>query len=106
MDGSKLNRRVTFQTNTPTANSIGEFVDTWADTLTVWAAVKPLVGAIRFTAQQANSKVSGKVIVRYNSTIIASMRISYDSRYLKIISIVNPDEANQWLEIDYSEALD
>lgn len=103
MDGSQLTKRVTFQTATVAA---GEGVTTWADSFTVWAAVKPLVGSQRFQAAQANSQVQGKVVIRYRSDVTASMRMLYDSRYLTILSIVDPNEAHQWLEIDYKEAED
>jgi SPP1 family predicted phage head-tail adaptor len=106
MDGSQLNKRIELQHNLPTANSIGEFVDTYTTYATVWSAIKPLVGNQRYSAKQLNSEISGKVIIRYRSDLVATDRLVYGSRYLSIISIVNPNEANQFLEIEYSEGLD
>ena len=106
MNADKLNKRVTFQTNTPTVNSIGEYVDTYADTFTVWAAVEPLTGRLLFEAQQASSQVQGRVRIRYRTGVTSSMRMSYDTRYLKILSIINPKEANEELQVLYKEWLD
>ena len=101
-----LNKRITFQANTPTANSIGEFVDTWADFVTVWAAIEPLTGRLYFEAKQANSEVEGRIRIRYRSDILPTMRIEYGTRYLRIISIVHPKEERDITEIYYKEALD
>ncbi len=106
MEAGTLNKRLTFQTNTPTANSIGELTDTWSDAFTVWGAVKPLVGNRRYMAKQLTADVSGQVIIRYRDDVEPTMRIKYGSKYLYIISIVNPDERNKTLEVEYSEVLD
>ncbi len=96
----ELNRRITFQSLIAVA---GEGVTTWIDQFSVWAAIKPMVGNRRYLAQQIDARISGTVIVRYRADIIPSMRIKYGTRYFEIISVRNPDEANEMLEIDYAE---
>jgi len=106
MRAGDLCHRITFQKNTPTANSMNEFVDTWADYVTVWASLVPLTGNKYFMAKQANSEVKGIVRIRHRSDITATMRIKYGSRYLLIDSITNVEERNKELDIYYREALD
>lgn len=102
----ELRHRVTFQTNTPTANSIGEFVDTYSDYITVWGADRPLSGVKLFQSQQANSNVTGEVEIRYYAGIEPDMRMVIGSRTLEIVSIINPGSRNEKLLILYKEKLD
>ncbi len=97
---------MTFQRNTPTANSIGEVVDTWTNCLTVWGSARPLSGGKYFAAKQANSEVSGEVEIRYRSDILPTMRMAIGTRILRIVSIINPDSRNERLIILYKEAED
>ncbi len=106
MKSGLLNKRVTFQANTPTANDIGEYVDTYTDAFTVWAEVLPLAGRLLFQAQQANSEVTGTIRIRYRSDVGPTMRIVYGSRYFRILSIIDPHEKHDHLEIMVKEKLD
>lgn len=106
MKAGELRHRITFQTNTPTANSIGEFVNTFTTYATLWGADRPLRGSWLYQAQQANSEVVGEVEIRYNSGIVPEMRMVIGSRTLKILSIINPDHKNEKLIIQYKEVID
>lgn len=106
MRSGDLRHRITFQTNTPTVNSSGETVDTFADAFTVWGAIEPLSGNRLFAAQQANSEAKGVVRVRYRDDILATMRMLYGTRILQIISIINPDTRPIELLLLFKEALD
>lgn len=85
---------------------MGEYVDTWADYVTVWAAIEPLSGRLLFEAQQANSEVQGRVRIRYREDILSTMRMQFGSRYLQVLSIINNKERNEELQILYKEWLD
>jgi SPP1 family predicted phage head-tail adaptor len=102
----ELRHRLTFQSNLPTANSFGEFADTWTDFVTVYGAIEPLSGQLLFTAQQANSQVQGRIRIRYRSDITATMRVKFGTRYFKILSIINQSEKHEELQILYKEELD
>jgi SPP1 family predicted phage head-tail adaptor len=106
VEGGKLRHRITFQQNVPVVNSLGEYVDTYSDAFTVWGAIEPLTGSWLFQSMQANSKVAGRVHIRYRDDVLPTMRMLYDGRYLKIISVINPNEKNEELQILYSEELD
>ena len=105
LDAGKLTRRITFQTNTPTANSMGEFVDTWTDYVSVWTHIEPLRGNRYFLAKQSQSEVSGEIIIRYRTDILASMRIKHKSSIYKILSIFVPDMAQVETHIFYKEII-
>jgi SPP1 family predicted phage head-tail adaptor len=105
MRAGELRHRITLQTNTPTANSVGEFVDTWTDFVTVSAAVEPLTGNRLFAAEQANSLVQGMVRIRYLAGVVATMRIVFGTRYFQIISIIDRDEKHRELQLLYKEII-
>ena len=103
IDAGQLNKRITFQTP---AVAAGEGVTTWVDSFTIWGAIKPLVGSRRYAAKQLNSEISGQIVIRYRNDIDPAMRIKYGTRYFQILAVINPNEENESLEIEYKELLD
>lgn len=106
MESGKLRHRITLQQPQVTSNTIGEEYPTWADVATVWAAVEPATGSWYYAGQQAESKVDGRVRIRYRSDVLSTWRIKFGDRYLSIVSILNPQERNKELTIMYLELLD
>lgn len=106
MKSGDLRHRIILEQPVRSKNAMGEQIDTFVSVATVWAAVEPLTGTWLFQAQQADSKVSGRVRIRYREDIKPTWRILFDGRYLSIVSILNPDERKKELIIMYSEALD
>jgi len=105
IQAGKLNKRLIFQINTPTANDKGELIDTWSNHFTLWGHIEPLKGNRYFTAKQSNVEVDGTIYIRYRSGILPTMLIVYGIRHFRPISIINPDEANEELQIMYKEIL-
>ncbi len=106
MKSGDLRHRIVLEQPIRSKNAMDEQIDTFTAVATVWAAVEPLTGTWLFQAQQADSKISGRVRIRYRSDIKPTWRINYEERYLSIVSILNPDERKKELIIMYSEALD
>ena len=106
MQAGKLRQHVVLQQPVAGSNAIGEIVDTWADVATVWAAIEPATGSWYYAGQQAESKVDGRVRIRYRSDVLPTWRIKYGDRYLSIVSILNPQERNKELTLMYLESLD
>ncbi len=103
IEAGKLNKQITFSRSVITP---GVGVSSWTTVCTVWGALRPLVGSRRFQAMQLNSEIQGQLIIRYRKDITASMRFTMNNRTFQILSIINPDESNEALEIDYKELLD
>lgn len=77
MNAGELDQRVTLQTATLTRDAVGGPVETWADTVIVWAKVKPLSGKQIAQAQQVSADVSKAVTIRYRTGITAAMRVKF-----------------------------
>ncbi len=84
-----MNQRITIQTNTPTRGTDGASVDSWADSVTVWAE-KLYRGSREFMSlQSVNAEITEVFIIR-NRSVDAQDRIKYGSRYFDIIGTFDP----------------
>jgi SPP1 family predicted phage head-tail adaptor len=106
MQAGKLRQRIILQQPVAAANTIGETIYTWSDVATVWGAIEPATGTWYYAGQQAESKVDGRVRIRYRSDVLPTWRIKFGDRYLSIVSILNPNERNTETVIMYTEQLD
>jgi SPP1 family predicted phage head-tail adaptor len=87
------NRISVQQKSVTTTNSGGESV-TWEEQGLYWAQIKPLSGYEQMRAEQLQSRVSHKILIRYQSQFantkdFAAWRIVYDSRIFNIKYIRN-----------------
>src|SRR3990167_3408117 len=87
MRAGNLDRRITVQTKTLTANSYGERVASWADTFTTWANVFEIAGKEKFEASQLVDKADIRFSIRYRTGVNEEQRIVYDSNYYDIYSV-------------------
>jgi len=101
-----LRHRVTIQQLTISQDAYGGIIETWADLRTVWAEVSPLSGREFWEAQQINSQIEGKIVVRYMAGVKPDMRVMFGSRYLYIEAVINPKEKRELLHLYYREAAD
>lgn len=92
-----LNKRVILQTASRSLTASGGATETWADTATVWAAIRPQSGVDRYEAQQTKGTLAVEIEIRYRS-VNAQQRFKYGSRLFYIIAPpTNPDERNERL---------
>jgi SPP1 family predicted phage head-tail adaptor len=99
-----LNKRVTIQHKTRVADGMGGFADTWNDTATVWAAIWPVSASDLIQAAQTTLVVTHRIRIRYRSTFKAAWRVKFGNRYFSIISVLNPNEKNEYLDLICKEA--
>ena len=100
-----LRQSFTIQLNTPTQSSTGAEVASWATFLTVHGSVEPLVGREWFANNTTQQRVSHRVRMRYQAGVLPKMRILYDSRVLKIESVINVEERDRELVLMCQEEI-
>lgn len=105
MRAGKLNQRITVQTNTPTADSKGQEVESWADTDTIWAEAITGGGGEFYAAQKLYSETKVVFRVRYDADIVVTQRIVWLSRYWNILSIEHKAGAYRELLIACKEVV-
>lgn len=91
-----LNRKITFRQVTITQDpQTGEMIETWADFLSVFARVEPLIGREYFAAQAVQAEDTTKFTMRHRGDIDPTMRIAFDGKTYNITSIQNIRAANR-----------
>ena len=101
IDPGSLKRRITFQTQSTTADSYGDAqAAAWVDTAIVaFASITPVTSGESVRAMAVQSEISHRIVCRYRAAILPTMRIKYGARYFKITGIRNLNEENEYLEI-------
>lgn len=105
-----LNRRGIIQDRATASGSYGEQSNTWADIATVWMSFEPLMGRELQAAQQINTEVTTKIVVRYQAQwadpiVMAKRRVTYRSRVFNIHAAMNSNESNVHIILLCSEGL-
>jgi SPP1 family predicted phage head-tail adaptor len=105
MQAGNLRHRIAIQTNTPTQDSYGQPVESWATVATVWAAVDMLTGRELYTAQQAQSEVNVRMTIRRRD-VDAKQRVSWDSRTFDVESVIHDPTNNRMTQLLCREVQD
>ena len=87
----KLRHRVEIQSNTSTADAMGQLIKAWTTVDTRYASIEPLTSRELIIAQQVNLEISHKVTLRYYPAS-PKMRVKYGSRLFEILSVINKEE--------------
>lgn len=103
-DRKQLNCTVWVQTNTQTADSTGQLIDSWADSFEIYAGIKTTGGGEFYAAQKLYAQATAVITARYRTDITATNRIRYGTRYFEILGPPNNvDEAGVVLLITAKE---
>lgn len=81
----------------------GGYTMPWKKVWEGYIDLGPMSGRESVFAQQLQSVVSGRAVMRYHSGITAAMRITFNGRNLNILLPVNVEEAGRWLVLFYDE---
>ena len=95
----KLRHRIEIQTNTPTDDTFGEPIASWATDATVWASIEPLAGRELLRAQEIASEVTTRIRVRYTTDATPAKRIKWGTRYYEIAAVIDPSERHAEMEL-------
>lgn len=100
----ELDKQITLQIKSQVSDGMGGFIESYSDHATVWAAIWPTSSKDRISGQ-ANGTITHRIRIRFRRNVTSDMRIKYGDRYFNIIGPpINPNEANQWLDILCEEA--
>lgn len=81
----------------------GGTATTWTTACTVWARILPTSAKEQRQSEQTVMTVSHTISIRYRRDVKASWKIKYKNRYFNIVSMVNPEEAGEWLDMNCKE---
>lgn len=94
-----LNKRITIQYPTKVADGMGSFTETWNDGDTIWASLWSISANEMVRSMQMSMEVTHRIRIRYRSVLRPDWRLKFGNRYFNIISIINPNEKNEMLDI-------
>ena len=94
INAGELNKLVTIQGKTVAQDSFGEEVVTWTKIADVWASINPVSYRELLEAQQVQSEISHRIVIRYRDGIKPYHQIIYGNSTYEILNIFNPNTAN------------
>jgi SPP1 family predicted phage head-tail adaptor len=84
---------------------MGGFTDSYVTRVTVWAAIWPTSAQERIESMANTLTVSHRIKIRYLPRVSSSWRVKFGSRYFAIVSVINPNEKNEWLDMLCKESV-
>ena len=94
-----LNRRLSIQEKQTTETPTGGQTVAWVEVAKPWAFMKPLNGRERVYANRLNATGDTIATIRYRSGLTESMKAVYRGDEYQIRSIINLEEADEWLQL-------
>ena len=100
-----LNKLIDIIATTKVSDGMGGFTETDSTIASdVFAAVWPISATETIQSLQPGMVISHRIRIRYRSVLKASWRIKFGHRYFAIVSILNPNEKNEYLDLMVKEA--
>jgi len=105
MEIGKLNKRIQLQYEAKVSDGMGGFTTTWTDLGDpIWAAIWPTSAKDITALNSTTLEVTHRIRIRFRSSFKSSWRIKFGNRYFAIVSILNPEEKNEWLDLMCKES--
>lgn len=99
-----LDKRITLQYQTKTPDGMGGWNLTWVDQAVIWGSLWPTSANEVVAANATSMVISHRIRIRYRSVMKSSWRVKFGNRYFAIVSILNPNEGNEYLDLMCKEA--
>jgi len=99
-----LNKRIEIQAATKTSDGMGGFSEVYNTIATVFCAIWPLSATETVQSMQTDMVVSHRIRMRYRSLFRPSWLLKFGNRYFNIVSVINPSEKNEYLDIMAKES--
>jgi SPP1 family predicted phage head-tail adaptor len=96
-----FNKDVTIYTITEAVSTTGEIVKTESTGITIKARVMPISQRELYYANKNNLEITQKLFCDYSTWFNAKDRLVYDSETFEITGLKNPQESEQFLEVEY-----
>lgn len=95
--------KLTIQANTPTRDSIGGEVASWATHATWWAELVQAKGGEAFRGGVVHAGADSVASGRYITGVTPQMRVTYGSRIFDILNVNNVESRGAELRLDLRE---
>lgn len=96
---AKMDQRVTLQSVARASDSQGGWTDTWNNGASLWASIDQLKGYERMQAQQLQTPITHKVMIRYNADVTTANRLLYGTRVLNIKEVIELQPRKSFMQL-------
>ena len=91
MQAGRLNRRCTLQQPGTATDELGQPIPGWTDVATVWASIVDVSGREYVAAGGSQNSAQTKIMIRYRSGIVPSMRVVHGADTFNIEAVLGQD---------------
>lgn len=99
MRAGTLRHRVLIQKRDPSQSPSGAVSDGWVSVATTYAAIEPLTGRERLTADQVQAETTHRIIIRWRPGFDPTYRIRFGDRIFHVESAISREERGRSLEL-------
>jgi SPP1 family predicted phage head-tail adaptor len=94
-----LDKKVSIERIGSAQDSTGQLVETWTETSTPWASIRPISGREYFNASGEKAEVTHEIVLRHGVTVAPRDRVVYSTRTFNIRSVLNLEERDRYLKL-------
>ena len=106
MRAGELNKIISIEQKGTTSDGMGGFTEAYTTVASsVYAAIWTVSAKERIQSAKETMDITHRIRIRYRTGITAGMRVKYKTSYYNIKSIINPNMANEMLEILAAEVV-
>lgn len=98
-NAGKYRHPIMFQKQSSTRNKYGEKIDTWVDFAPSRACFAMVNGKEEVNALEVTSEVTHKLLVRYLPNITSDLRVLYNNKHYKILSVHDFQEMHKEIQL-------
>ena len=103
----RLNKRVTLQSPVLDQDTAtGALATVWADQAVVWAAIEPISVRDFIAADERQSRVTARIVMRYRAGVDASWRVAHGGKIYQIVGVLpDQDSGREYLTLAVGEGV-
>lgn len=95
-----LKHRIDLEYQVNTADGMGNFTTVWtANATNLSAAIWPVSANQVINAGQQTMLITHRIRIRKRAGIKSTWRVKYRTRSFDIVSVIEPDMANRWMDL-------
>ena len=98
-----LRHRVSIQTESTAVDSYGEPTASWSTDETVWASIESVSGNEVDIGEGQAGIITHRIFMRYTANATPKKRLLFGSRVFGIVTVLNHEERNEFLELSCKE---
>ena len=99
----KLRHKISLQRREKTPDGGGGYTYDWVEYDTTYAWIRPMSGVENLVAMRIESNITHDLFIRYRADLNAKDRIVFGSRSFDVVSVINIEERNKWLQLRCEE---